>query len=65
MSTSIVKGHLITRTDKATLIAQGQQEVWIPDSVVPYRNTQADGAIEMQVEDWFLAKHPEIEADLD
>lgn len=53
------------RTDTATLIRQGVEEHWIPDSVIPYRNTQSLGDLEMQVEDWFLAKHPEIEADLD
>lgn len=65
MSTTLIKGVLVHRTDTATLIRQGVEEHWIPDSVIPYRNTQSLGDLEMQVEDWFLAKHPEIEADLD
>lgn len=65
MSTTFIKGVLVHRTEAATLIRQGVEEHWIPDSVVPYRNTQANGEIEMQIEDWFLAKHPEIYTDSD
>lgn len=65
MSTTLIKGVLVHRTDSATLIRQGVEEHWIPDSVVPYRNTKVHGEIELEVQDWFLAKHPEIYTDSD
>lgn len=59
-ATSIVKGKLIRRTDKATLMLQNGLSFWIPDSVIPYRKIENETELTLKVEDWFLAKHPEI-----